>query len=515
MKTNDHIFHLIRSLKKSEKRHFKLFVSLHVIGEKNNYLKLYDAIEKQCQTESGEYNEQALRESLSEENFVSHLSESKYYLYKLILKSLTVYHSGVSPEFRVTEYIQQVQILFDKGLYHQCELLLQKAKPIAEKYELFAHLLELYGWEIELMRLQAYYNKSEMDIEDLYVSIFGVLKKYSNLYSYSLMTSRIFSRRERVGFTRSKFELKKYEEIIHDKLFVSEDLALSYQAKYFYHMCHSTYYFINEDLKKSYPQMHKLVKLIEGAPHQIQKNPKSYVSILNNLIVTETILKKFDIALANIHKLRALASDSPGISELSFNIANNLELSVYYLSGQFDEGIKLINHINAFRKKNKIKASNMQHELLLTHHMAIVYFGAGNYAKANTCTNMILNGPVNLRDDIYCFTKIMHLIVHYELGSEELLPYLIRSTYRLFYKRNRLYKFETVLLNSIKMLNKVSTNVQLIALFKKLKTELLLITKDPYEKRALNYFDIIAWLESKIEQRSFADIVKEKARLKN
>ena len=157
----------------------------------------------------------------------------------------------------------------------------------------------------------------------------------------------------------------------------------------------------------------------------------------------------------------------------------------------------------------------MQHELLLTHHMAIVYFGAGNYAKANTCTNMILNGPVNLRDDIYCFTKIMHLIVHYELGSEELLPYLIRSTYRLFYKRNRLYKFETVLLNSIKMLNKVSTNVQLIALFKKLKTELLFITKDPYEKRALNYFDIISWLESKIENRSYADIVKEKASLKN
>lgn len=508
MKKTDHIFYLIKSLKKSEKRHFKLFVSLHVIGEKNNYLKLYDAIEKQCQKESGEYNEDEVRRLLAGERFISNLSELKYYLYKLILKSLTVYHSGINPEFQVNEYIQQVQILFDKGLYSQCELLLQKAKPIAEKYELFSHLLELYHWEIELMRLQAYNNKTERDIENLYSSIFDVLKKYSNVFSYSLMASRIFSKREKAGFTRSKTELKKYEEIIHDKLFESEDLALSYRAKYFYHMCYSTYYFINEDLKKLYPQIHKLVHLIESAPHQIQKNPNPYISILNNLIVTETVLKKFDIALDNIQKLRTLSSKSKGTNELAFNIANNLELSVYYLSGRFEEGVKLINSINAIRKKNKTKVTNKQHELLLMHHTAIVYFGAGNYAKANTYINKILNGPVNSRDDIYCFTKIMHLITHYEMGNDELLPYLIRSTYRLFYKRNRLYKFETVLLNYIKMLNKVSTREQLISLFKKLKTELLLITKDPFEKRALNYFDIISWLESKITNKPFSLIVQ-------
>ncbi len=41
--------------------------------------------------------------------------------------------------------------------------------------------------------------------------------------------------------------------------------------------------------------------------------------------------------------------------------------------------------------------------------------------------------------------------------------------------------------------------------FKKLKT-------DPYEKGAFEYFDFISWLESKIENRPFAEIIKEKAK---
>ena len=50
--------------------------------------------------------------------------------------------------------------------------------------------------------------------------------------------------------------------------------------------------------------------------------------------------------------------------------------------------------------------------------------------------------------------------------------------------------------------------------FIKLKAQLLQLVNSTYEKRAFIYFDIISWLESKIEKRPVQDIIQQKAQLK-
>ena len=54
-KASDSLHRLIKSLTKPEKRYFKVFSSRHVIGDQNNYLVLFDAIDRQ-----GEYDEAKL-----------------------------------------------------------------------------------------------------------------------------------------------------------------------------------------------------------------------------------------------------------------------------------------------------------------------------------------------------------------------------------------------------------------------------------------------------------------------
>ena len=51
------LFELIHSMSMSEKRHFKLYSLKHVIGEKNQYTMLFDAIDKQKK-----YNEKNLND---------------------------------------------------------------------------------------------------------------------------------------------------------------------------------------------------------------------------------------------------------------------------------------------------------------------------------------------------------------------------------------------------------------------------------------------------------------------
>ncbi|MBK6611564.1 MAG: hypothetical protein IPG29_11960 [Sphingobacteriales bacterium] len=55
MQKSEPLFDLIKSLTKSEKRFFKIYSSRHVIGNENNYVKLFDAINQQPI-----YNETAL-----------------------------------------------------------------------------------------------------------------------------------------------------------------------------------------------------------------------------------------------------------------------------------------------------------------------------------------------------------------------------------------------------------------------------------------------------------------------
>src|ERR1035437_5648878 len=121
MRPSDHLFDLIRSLNPSEKRHFSLYAHRHIVGEENNYLKLFDAIDKQQ-----EYDEVALKKKFSHEKFVQQIHVAKNYLYSLILKSLNEYHSADSSNIQLRELLNSAEILFGKGLYKQSSKILRK-----------------------------------------------------------------------------------------------------------------------------------------------------------------------------------------------------------------------------------------------------------------------------------------------------------------------------------------------------------------------------------------------------
>ncbi|MGZ6540063.1 MAG: hypothetical protein ACXVEB_16925, partial [Bacteroidia bacterium] len=90
-KASDNLFQLIKSLNKSEKRYFNLYASRHTIGEKNNYIILFEAIDKQS-----EYDEELILKQFKKETFVNKFSIAKSRLYDVVLDSLTAFHSGSS-----------------------------------------------------------------------------------------------------------------------------------------------------------------------------------------------------------------------------------------------------------------------------------------------------------------------------------------------------------------------------------------------------------------------------------
>ena len=153
-------------------------------------------------------------------------------------------------------------------------------------------------------------------------------------------------------------------------------------------------------------------------------------------------------------------------------------------------------------------------ELLLNGTIACIYFGATDYTEALNYLNKIINNTiVDVRNDVSCFARILNLIVHFELGNYELLEYVVISTYRFLYKKNRLYKLETSVIDFTRKKNpKIKSDKELIIAFREFKSTIEEIFKDPFEQKALEFFDFISWLESKIANKPFAEIIKEKSK---
>ena len=126
---------------------------------------------------------------------------------------------------------------------------------------------------------------------------------------------------------------------------------------------------------------------------------------------------------------------------------------------------------------------------------------------------MLLNEKyvLNARPEFEINIKLLYLIVHFEKGNTELLPSLIKSLHHDLDSKSRMNKFANILLDFLeKGALKIKSKKELISGFKKIKKEFLLLENDPSENTPFKEFDYISWIESKIENKSFAEIVKEK-----
>ena len=137
-KVSTHLFDLIKSLNKSEKRYFKVFSSRHTIGEENSYIRLFDFIDRM-----EEYQEDLIFMHFKGQALLNKFSITKARLYDNILKSLDTFYATSSHDAQIFRAIHSAEILFNKGLYKQSERVLNSAEKQAIKHENYNLLLEI------------------------------------------------------------------------------------------------------------------------------------------------------------------------------------------------------------------------------------------------------------------------------------------------------------------------------------------------------------------------------------
>ncbi len=513
-KVSTHLFQLIKSLTKPEKRYFKLYSSRHTIGDKNNYQILFDAIDKQS-----EYNEDAIKAKFEKEAFIKKFSIAKSRLYDAILRSLDAYHANSSIDAQLKRLLHCSEILYKKTLYSQSFKTLRSAKKLAYKYEKHTTLLEIFMWEKMLIEKDNYTEIDEENLKQIINDDRIALQKISHFNEYWNIKSRLFYILNKKGKARTQEELEEFKEIIDNTLLKSEDKAQYYETKYLYYHIYSAYYFGIGDYSKSYKNLIKNVELIEDNIEMFKEEPNVYFSVLTNVIYVGSQLKKYDEVFLYLNKLRNLPEkmvihNNEDLDIKLFSSAYSIELTIHYLTGNFEKGIELVPIIEEGFRLYKNKINNVR-KAYIFFNIAILYFGAQDYSNALKWINKLLNDvDIDKTEDIHCFAQILNLLIHIELNNKRLIPYALRSTYRYLTTRNRVYKFENIVISFINKILKIKDEEKLENAYTNLLSELKSLKKDNFEKTAFEYFDFISWAESKVKRKSFKEIIIEKAKLK-
>jgi hypothetical protein len=508
--TSTYLFYLIKSLTKAEKRYFKINYSKGTEGEKSIYSRLFDVIEKQVV-----YDEKKI---LANEKYVKNLPALKGRLYDVILRSLNMFYSNMSTEAVIYRWLQHVQILFNKGLYKQASRLLNKIEALAYEKEDYSTLFKVVGWDRRLLLTASMTHESESEIKNLNTKELTYSRMHANLQQYLTLWDVMTLELKINGlYPRTKNDLKKIKELIQSPVMKNERMPLSNSAREMYYNIIGFYEFCRANYKSAMLNFEKRLIVLEQTPANIAEQPVNYIAAINNILICQIELIDITGFYANISKLRSLPAKYSSFKNSSTTMLRIFSRSY---SNEILMCIKTLNYEKAFSLTNTVEKGVHQYEehmavsvkIEFYYSFALLYFISGNKKKSLFWLNKIFIITNNIaRQDTEAFANILFLIIHYEKGDSEGLAYAIKSTYRYLYKHKRIYGFETVLLEYLrKGLPKADKPKAIINSFITLKTKMEKVFQNPFDKNALTYFDFISWLDSKIENQPFADVLKEK-----
>ncbi|WP_149275985.1 hypothetical protein [Pareuzebyella sediminis] len=503
----DALFVLIKSLSKSEKRQFKLYVGRLGVNTDAKFLALFNLMDKMKK-----YDEKTILDSGIVKK--SQLSNLKAHLYKQILVSLRLNPVNQSIRVQIREQLDFATILYQKGLYKQSLKILDKAKSTAIENEEKNIAYEIV--ELEKIIETQYITRSIPDRAD------ELAVQAKQLSAQNVMTSKLsnlslqlYGIMLKVGYVRSDEDFIRVKEYFESHLPKYQIETLGFREKLWLYKAHLWYSFLIQDFLSSYKYASKWVDLFYDQKEQIQLNPVFFLKGNHYLLESLFYVKyssQFKHTLDRLEKVVQSKSfpKNDNIASLTFLYINANKLNLHFLEGTFKKGLYLVKIIEYGINKHKDRI-DAHHIMILYYKIACLYFGVGDNKTCIQFLKKIINNKnLKMREDLMCFARVLSLVAHYEAGMDYHLEIQLKSTYKFLLKMNDLHAVQKEMIKFLRNLGNIYPH-ELKNEFLKLYNELKKYEDHPYEKRAFLYLDIISWLESHLENKPVDQIIREKA----
>ncbi len=505
MKKKEYLFQLIKSLNREEKRHFKLFVHKYNTRRENNYLKLFNAIDKQ-----DIYDEDALKEIFRGETFIKQLTVTKHYLQKLVIKSLQNLHYDNTVGLSVLSLHHQIAILFAKGHYDLCRDLVKKGIEISSRHELFLEWIGFLKRDLDLI------NKT--DLTEYKKNLTKYLEKTSQLIAWYEINTRgnhltnelqIFSLdTPTFGYHNTQYEnlIEKINNLIDS--IEAGSLPIKARLNLYYPLAQS--YLLLAEYSKAYNVYMQLFDELTSE-YKSKELHEPYINILTGLIYASNAASKPETLKLALNELNQV----PEINlRVKFKKAESQAFYPLYtcaLKGDFYSGHTAVEIIESFLETYSEFCAPAEF-MYAYYYAAYTYFGVGNYNQALRYlrkTDTYYNK--DLLPNLRLALRIMEMIIFFEQKKFELVESRLRGLIRQMQKEENVKAF---LKEYLRYFHRIVMNEMdrrgNTELYQQVLDELLQI---PVKEQITMFihFDLISWIQSKLENCSFGERLQKNA----
>ena len=499
----DTLFQLIKSLEKAEKRNFKLYIKRSSGNEHLKIVELFDALDK-----LDDYDEVLLLKKMPSIQ-KPQLSNIKVHLYRQLLSSLRLLKSTESIDMQLNEQLDFARILYNKGLYVQSLKILEKLKEIAKTHYKFNFLTQVISWEKKIETLHI--NRSmENRGELLSAEAIEVNNRVDKVSRLSNLALRLYSWYIKNGHARNEKDEQSIKKFFIDNLPADAYMQTGFYERLYLYQCYCWYAFIRQDFLMYYRYAQKWVDIFNEQPLMIKVETGYYIKGMHNLLNAHFDLRnyeRFEMVLKDFEAFSTtdLSKQHDNHRIQTFVYISASKINQHFMLGTFTEGLKLVKGIEEKLDEYSLYIDSHR-QLVFNYKIANLYFGAGKFDISIDYLQKIINGNVEMRNDLQCYARLLHLMAHYELGNFDIIESLIKSVYRFMAKMENLTIVEEAMFKFLRnsfQLSPQKLQPELEIFLDKIKV----LEKNRFQTRSFAYLDIISWVESKVNKKPLSEII--------
>jgi len=503
---SDALFQLVKSLEKAEKRHFKIYIKRSSDKEDLKVVQLFDALDSM-----DEYDEKVLFRKISSLN-KSKLANLKTHLYKELLASLRLLKSKDSIDLQLSEHLDNARLLYNKGLKLQSLKILDKAKELAQTNQKFNTLVQLISLEkkIETLHITRSSPEKTQVLANQSMEVSRHIERVTRLSNLALLLYRWYVIN---GHTRNETEEKDVNLFFKNYLPADLNEVSGFYEQLYLYQSYCWYAFIRQDFLQNYQYAVKWVDLYTAQPLMITIETGHYIKGIHSLLNAHFALRNFRGFDQVLTSFEAFAQTPLANKHDNFRVhtsiyINSARINGHLMKGTFTEGVKLVPEIESNLAEYSLFVD--PHRIMLFNYkIAYLFFGSRDFDSAIDYLHRIIHGPADMRIDLQCYARLLHLLSHYEMGNYDILDSLSKSVHRFFAKMKNLTDVERAIFDFLQH-SFDHPPKEIRARLEKFYDQIRHLEKSRYETRSFAYLDIISWVESKVFNKTMESVIYQK-----
>lgn len=495
----ENIIKLIRSLSAGEKRQFSL--STKKQAHDRAFIFLFELIESSESTDWSYIKETFLKKypKSSAESCLS-------YLYQTVTDVLIQNKIQNDNLFDLVNSYMKITLFKQRNLHELAMGELKKISPLIDSTSKLPLKYLLQREKLDMISESGFENMDEKKLiseQQVAREILNDMRSIQEFYSlFEILKFRLsfLSEKDMTSLGSSINDLVLNEvAIMNNKTrntLETRKVHLLFQSFYFNHIGQH---------QSALRTFFALNNLLENELDQLPIPPLEYYSVLDGILDSLSNMGYHEEISYFIRKLEFL--NNPKYPDY-FNLMVNKTIILYSIKREailqkWEDAIQLISTAHKLIISNISLLSEKRHADLI-FYSSLAYFHKKNYQKASKYLNInVLNKQTDFSQLHHRASRLLNLVLCYELKDFEYLEYEIRSYKRFFNARDGVLPLENLLFmvmsnGSIKSSNR--NNHKVSSKFENLKNS---AGQSRTEKDLLAYFDFMEWASHKIKNKIY------------